>query len=122
LAFVSGSWTGQVGVEAEKGVLFSGLLDINLVDDGQTGSDDGDDPDSFAVVGMVNLAAGTSAELNMDDVDAEQLGFPAFLDFNFTDLALEFSNFRGDDNLNSLHLELALTGFDTGNDIANDLL
>src|SRR5206468_10783537 len=45
-----------------------------------------------------------------------------FLDISFNQLELNFTDFRRDDNLNSLHLEAALTGFDTGDDDLNDLL
>src|SRR5438105_2362338 len=41
-----GAWTGNVTVAAKSGVLLDGLLNIPLVD--------GDDPDSYAVTGVIN--------------------------------------------------------------------
>lgn len=120
LAFDTGttSWTGQVGVEATNATLFKGLLDIAV-------TDDGDDPDLFAVAGVIDVAPGvpgTEDYLNLDDLDVEELGWPVFLDVGITDLALKFPNFRGDDNQNSMDLSVELRGFDTGNDTVNGLL
>jgi len=112
------SWTGQVGVEATYATLFKGLLDIAV-------ADDGDDPDLFAVAGVIDVAPGaplTEDSLKLDDLDVEELGWPTFLDVTITDLALNFPNFRGDDNQNSLELSVELAGFDTGNDDFSDRL
>jgi hypothetical protein len=97
------------------------LLDVDVTDDGSDAAD-GDDADAFAVAGVINLAPGTAATLNLDDIDAEEIGWPAFLDIRFTELELNFTDFRGNNDLNSLHLEVALTGLDTGNDVLNELL
>ena len=122
LRFLSGGWTGTVGVEAEQAVLFEGILDIEVTDDG-TDATQGDDADVLAVAGVIDLAAGSDDSfLNLDDLDAEQLGWPTFLDAGINELAFNFDDFRVDDNLNSLRLEVALTGFDTGNDALNELL
>jgi Ca2+-binding RTX toxin-like protein len=115
MEFVSGNWTGEVAVEADSGVLFPGLFDIPI--------DDGDDAGSKGVAGTIDLSVGNStSRLALDDLDAEELGWPKFLDINFSQLALTFDDFRQDDNLNSLFLKGALTGFDTGNDNLNQLL
>ena len=118
--FASGKWAGNVAVTAQAGVLFPGLLDIPVEDDG---TDTGNDADLFGVVGEINLSVGNStSQLKLDNLDAETLGWPQFLDISFNQLELNFTDFRRDDNLNSLHLEAALTGFDTGDDDLNDLL
>ena len=82
----AGNWTGNVVVKAEAGVLFPGLVDIAV--------EAGDDGDEFAVVGSINLSAGDdTSHLALDDIDAEQIGVPSFLDVQFTNLALNFEDF-----------------------------
>jgi Ca2+-binding RTX toxin-like protein len=108
-------WNGQVGVEAKSAELFPDSLGIAVTDRDT-------DPDLFAAAGVFDLARGTPATLNLDDLDAEALGWPAFLDIEFTALSLDFENFRVDNNLNSLHLEVEFTGLDTGNEALNELL
>ena len=111
-------WSGQVGVEAASASLFPGLLDIEVTD--------GDDSDAFAVAGVIDLVDDgndqTADTLHLDDIDAEAMGWPSFLDINIVDLEMNFPEFRVNNDTNSLHLEVALTGFDTGNDALNDLL
>src|SRR5262245_13303334 len=115
LAFVSGNWTGNVVVNAQSGVLFPGLLDIAVAD--------GNDADAFGVVGDINLAQGNAnSYLKLDPIDGSTIGVPNFLDVNFQDLRLNFTDFRGDENLNSLHFEFALKGFDTGDSYLNSQL
>jgi Ca2+-binding RTX toxin-like protein len=121
LAFTAGSWMGQVGVTATSATLFTGLLDIVVTDDG-VDTADGDDADLFAVAGVIDIAAGAPGTLNLDDLDVEALGWPGFLDVAITGLALNFPDFRGNDNQNSLELSVELRGFDTGNDTVNQLL
>ena len=108
-------WGGQVGVEATGARLFPDSLDVAV-------TDRNDDADNFAVVGVIDLTPGTEATLFLDDIDAEAIGWPKFLKIDFTDLALEFEDFRGKINDNSLHLEVQLTGLDTGIDELNELL
>src|SRR5262249_22298071 len=72
-----GAWTGNVTVSAKNGVLLDGLLNIPLVD--------GDDPDAYAVTGVVNLATGTAATLSFDGIDSSQIGIPSFLVVQFPD-------------------------------------
>lgn len=115
LEFSSGSWTGQVRVEASSGILYPGLLDIDISDDG----------DGVAVFGVIDVAPGVPAKedyLKLDDLEAEDIGLPAFLDIEITNLELKFPNFRGNDTVNTLELDATFLGIDTGNDIANDLL
>jgi hypothetical protein len=122
LHYAAGSWTGQVGVEAENGVLFAGLLDIPVVDDG-TDISKGNDPDLFGVVGTINLAQNNSdSYLKLDPINASTIGVPKFFDVNLSNLRLNFTDFRRDDNLNSLHLEFGLKGFNTGDDYLNSQL
>src|SRR5262249_17433478 len=122
LAFASGKWGGTVGVSAQTGDLFPGLLDISVTDDG-TDIASGNDADQFGVVGTINLAQGNDTSfLKLDPIDTTALGVPKFFDVHIQDLRLKFTDFRSDDNLNSLHLEFALKGFDTGNDFFNSQL
>ena len=112
---VSQSWDGQVGVEATGASLFPDFLGVAV-------TDRNDDADNFAVVGVIDLTPGTEATLFLDDIDAETIGWPQFLKIDFTELALEFDDFRGNNDDNSLHLEVQLTGLDTGNETLNELL
>lgn len=118
-------WDGQVGVEAISATLFPDLLDVAVTDDGND-TTNGDDADAFAVAGVINLVDdaddGTVDRLHLDDIDAEAIGWPKFLDINFTELELNFDKFRVNNDDNSLHLEVALTGLDTGIDTLNQLL
>ena len=118
LAYVDGSWTGQVEVKATIATLFPGLLDMDVTDEVSD-----DDTDLFAVVGLIYLAVGNpNSSLYLDDIDVDMLGWPGFLDVAITNLALDFPDFRGDDNQNSLHLSVELRGFDSGNNTINALL
>ena len=112
---VNARWNGQVGVEAMSATLFPDFLDVEV-------SDVDDDADDFAVVGVIDLAPGTGATLHLDDIDSEAIGWPKFLDISFDELSLDFENFRVDNDLNSLHLEVTLTGIDTGIEALNELL
>jgi len=115
LAYVAGAWAGNVKVEAESGVLFPGLLDIPV--------EDGDDAGNFGVVGNINLSVGNAtSRLALDDIDAEEIGIPAFLDIQFTSLALNFGDFRGNDNSNTLEAGIDFVGLDTGVDELNELM
>lgn len=115
LTYAGGSWTGDVVVTAQSGVLFPGLLDIAVAD--------GTDVDAFGVVGDINLAQGNAnSYLKLDPIDGSTIGIPNFLDVNFQDLRLNFTDFRGNDNLNSLHFEFQLKGFDTGDAFLNSQL
>ncbi|MFK7819472.1 MAG: hypothetical protein AB8G99_12190, partial [Planctomycetaceae bacterium] len=111
--FTDGSWTGQVAVTAPSAVLYPGLLNIAISDDG-TDTDDGDDADTNAVVGVINLATGTAAELTLDNLSAADIGLPSFLDVSITDLDLKFADFRGDDTANTLELDASIGGIKTG--------
>ena len=115
---VNGRWNGQVGVEATSASLFPDFLDVEVNDDA--------DADAFAVAGVINLVDDANDQtvdtLHLDDIDAEAIGWPKFLDINFTELELTFPEFRVDNDRNSLHLEVALTGLDTGNAALNELL
>ena len=115
LAYDGARWNGQVVVEAMSATLFPDFLGVEV-------TDVEDDLDDFAVVGLIDLAPGTEATLHLDDIDSEAIGWPKFLDISFNELSLDFENFRVDNDLNSLHLEVALTGIDTGNEALNDLL
>jgi len=108
-------WNGQVGVEATGATLFPDFLGVAV-------TDRDDDADAFAVVGLLDLAPGTEATFFLDDIDAETIGWPSFLDVNIVDLQFDFDDFRTNNDLNSLHLEVALEGLDTGNDVLNELL
>src|SRR5262245_9222908 len=100
-----GHWTGEVKLEATGGVLLDGLMNIQVEDE--------DDHGDSAVTGIINLAEGTATSLNFDDIDAEQIGVPSFLDVQFKTLSLNFTNFRGNENSNTLQAEIQFTGFDT---------
>ena len=108
-------WEGFVGVEAETATLTSLNMDVAIVDSDA-------DADNFAVVGVVSLTAGTAATLDFDSMPSQGLGLPTFIEFNLTDIRLEFADFRGNDNLNGLHYRLEILGFDTGVPALNDLL
>jgi Ca2+-binding RTX toxin-like protein len=109
-----GAWTGNVTVSATSGVLLDGLLNIPLVD--------GDDPDSYAVSGVVNLATGTAATLSFDGIDSSQIGIPSFLVVQFPDIGMHFANFRGDESTNTLDMHVEFKGIDTGSDALNQLM
>jgi len=114
LQYVSGSWKGNVAVTAPTGVLFPGLLNVAVTDDG-TEIDEGNDADVFAVVGEIDLAVDSDKSyLALDDIDGEAIGIPSFLDVQFTSLALNFDDFRRNDNSNTLDADIAFLGLDTG--------
>ena len=115
LAYDGARWNGQVGVEAISATLFPDFLGVAV-------TDVDDDADGFAVVGLIDLAPGTEATLHLDDIDSEAIGWPKFLDITFDELSFDFENFRVNNDLNSLHLEVTLTGIDTGNEALNELL
>ena len=50
------------------------------------------------MTGNINLAAGTAASLNFDTIDAPQIGVPSFFRIQFTNLALNFDDFRGNED------------------------
>jgi Ca2+-binding RTX toxin-like protein len=112
---VNQRWTGHVAVEATGATLFAGLLDIAI-------TDSPDDVDAFAAAGALDLAPGTTAEINFDQLDMKALGWPSFLEVKATQLVLNFSDFRTDDNLNSLSFTVDLLGFDSGIPLVNDLI
>jgi len=118
----SASWTGWVEVEATIATLYPGLDDIEVTDDGDDTAN-GDDADWFAVVGLINLAVGNSESyLKLDDLEAEDIGWPSFIDIEITDLELQFPDFRRNDTQNTLNLSAAFLGLDTGNQGLNALL
>ena len=109
-----GSWTGTVAVEGASGVLFRGVLDIDVSDDG-TDTSEGHDADEFGVVGTINLANNsTSSTLSLDTIDGSTIGIPEFLLVEFSDLSMGFDQFRQDDNLKTLDFAVDFTGFSTG--------
>ncbi|MEH6515891.1 MAG: matrixin family metalloprotease [Halioglobus sp.] len=112
-------WSGDVVVEAISGTLFSGLLDISLVDDG---TEAGDDPDVFAVTGTIDLETGNSATLNIDDFNLETFGLPTLFTFSINQISVNFDDFRSSDEINDLRLNLAIDAVDTGNVAINNLL
>ncbi|MEH6608559.1 MAG: matrixin family metalloprotease [Halioglobus sp.] len=112
-------WSGDVVVEAISGTLFSGLLNISLVDDG---TEEGDDPDVFAVTGTIDLETGNSATLNIDDFNLETFGLPTLFTFSINQISVNFDDFRSSDEINDLRLNLAIDAVDTGNVAINNLL
>ena len=112
-------WSGDVVVEAISGTLFSGLLNISLVDDG---IEAGDDPDVFAVTGTIDLETGNSATLNIDDFNLETFGLPTLFTFSINQISVNFDDFRSSDEISDLQLNLAVDAVDTGNVLINNLL
>ncbi len=115
----SAGWSGQVGIEAQKAVLFGGLLDIGI-----SATTDGD---AYAVVGVIDLGSAGTTTLYLDDqpnLNPDSLYVPGWLDVDVVDLALDFQNFRLDDDAKSLQFETVFTrlGFDTGDEQLNDYL
>ena len=110
----SGSWTGTVAVEGASGVLFRGVLDIAVSDDG-TDTSKGEDADEFGVVGTINLANNsTGSTLSLDTINGSTIGIPEFLLVDFSDLSMGFDQFRQDDDLKTLQIAVNFTGFNTG--------
>ena len=121
LHFSGGVWMGQVGVEATNGVLYPGLLDILIEDDG-TDTSAGNDADEFAVVGAIDLEAGTPASFKLDELDAADIGMPEFIQVTIDELDMQFPDFRGDDTNNTLVLDASYDGIDTGDESLNNQL
>ena len=112
--FATKRWTGQVAVEAAEATLYQGLLNIEVTDD---------DADVLAVAGIIDLAVGSSGSyLQLDDLEAEDIGWPSFIEIEITDLKLRFADFRKNDMENTLDLSATFVGLDTGNQALNDLL
>ena len=79
-----------------------------------------DDVDFDAVSGTIYLAPGNpNSLLQLESLEAADLGWPGWLNIEITGLQLEFADFRGDDSNNTLELSASFLGFDTGNAVLN---
>ncbi|MGD8875225.1 MAG: LEPR-XLL domain-containing protein, partial [Gammaproteobacteria bacterium] len=100
----NGAWSGG-GVIAEA--------DVDIDDDGDTN----------AVGGTVFLGSSAGIDLlNLNTLEATDLGFPIWLDVRVTRLQLQFEDFRADDTDSTLRLNAELLGINTGSEVTNNLL
>jgi hypothetical protein len=82
-----------------------------------------DDVDFDAVSGTLQLAPGDNTSiLNLESLEATDLGWPRFLIIQITDLKLEFNDFRVNDSDSHLRMDAAFRGLELSNAVTNQLV